>query len=53
MCRPVVCRTCGKQTWRGCGLHVEQVMAGVPAGQRCPGHETASRRGLLARLFGR
>lgn len=53
MCRPAVCRTCGKQTWKGCGMHVDQVMAGVPRDQRCPGHAEASRRGLFARLFGR
>lgn len=53
MCRSVTCRTCGKTTWAGCGQHVDQVMAGVPAAQRCPGHEAgAERTGLLARLFG-
>jgi len=35
MCRAVKCRTCGGTTWAGCGLHVDQVMAGVPAAQRC------------------
>ena len=30
MCRPTTCRQCGKTTWAGCGMHVEQVLAGVP-----------------------
>ncbi len=38
MCRSTTCRTCGKKSWAGCGQHVEQVMAGVPTAQRCPGH---------------
>jgi hypothetical protein len=54
MCRPVVCKTCGKTTWSGCGMHVNQVMAGVPAADRCPGHEKPARSGgLLSRLLGR
>jgi len=39
MCQPVRCQTCGKITWSGCGLHVEEVRAMVPAEQWCPGHE--------------
>lgn len=35
MCRQATCRTCGKTTWSGCGNHVQQVMRGVPAAQRC------------------
>jgi hypothetical protein len=56
MCRAVTCKKCGKTTWAGCGQHVSQVMAGIPASQRCPGHaseSTASNRGLLRRLLGR
>ncbi len=56
MCRPANCRTCGKTTWAGCGQHVDQVMRGVPAGQRCPGHPKeagASGGGFLSRLFSR
>ncbi len=55
MCRPVVCKTCGKTTWAGCGMHVNQVMAGVPSANRCPGHPKAERDGggFLGRLFGR
>lgn len=53
MCSAVRCRTCGKTTWAGCGRHVDQVMRGVPAAQRCPGHTKPERRSILTRLFGR
>ncbi len=54
MCRPVQCRICGKTTWAGCGEHVEQVLATVPAGERCPGHPDRDRKaGVLRRLFHR
>lgn len=53
MCSAVRCRTCGKTTWAGCGRHVDQVMRGVPAAQRCPGHPKPERRSILTRLFGR
>ncbi len=35
MCSPATCRSCGKATYRGCGQHVNQVLAGVPDSQRC------------------
>ena len=55
MCRAVKCKNCGKTTWSGCGRHVAQVKAGVPAGSWCAGHTPASRErgGMLGRLFGR
>lgn len=55
MCRPVSCRTCNKTTWAGCGMHVDQVMAGVPKADRCAGHqaEAGSGSGFLGKLFGR
>jgi hypothetical protein len=57
MCRPVRCRTCGKTTWAGCGQHIDQVKATVPADQWCPGHDNPGPRsasgGLLSRLLGR
>jgi len=54
MCHPARCRTCGLTTWRGCGQHVAQVRARVPADQWCPGHpDAAPRGGLLRRLTGR
>ncbi|WP_411283616.1 hypothetical protein [Lapillicoccus sp.] len=56
MCRPATCRTCGKTTWAGCGQHVDQVMQGVPARDRCPGHAAEQHAGggsFLRRLLGR
>jgi hypothetical protein len=56
MCRPVRCKTCGKTTWAGCGQHVEQVKASVPAGQWCPGHprdNSSSGGGWLSKLLRR
>ncbi|QYJ02791.1 hypothetical protein KUV85_10615 [Nocardioides panacisoli] len=53
MCRAVTCKTCGKTTWAGCGQHVADVKAGVPAGQWCAGHPKEASGGLLRRLFGR
>lgn len=38
MCRRVTCNECGKATFAGCGMHVEQVLGGVPPEQRCQGH---------------
>jgi hypothetical protein len=35
MCYPVNCPECSKITWAGCGCHVEQVMATVPAAEQC------------------
>ncbi len=56
MCSAVKCRTCGKTTWAGCGQHVQQVMAGVPTSERCPGHPKPARNeggGWFSRLIGR
>ena len=55
MCTAVTCKICGKTTWSGCGQHVAQVKAGVPAGSWCAGHPKAPREGggVFARLFGR
>ena len=66
MCRRVDCPTCGKPTFAGCGLHVEQVLGDVPAAERCrcreqppqkpekPGADPgAGLRGRLGALFGR
>ncbi len=39
MCHPARCQTCGKTTWTGCGRHVADVQALVPASQWCPGHD--------------
>ena len=53
MCRPVTCRKCGKTTWAGCGQHVDQVLRGVPQGQRCQGYHDEPRLGFFSKLFGR
>ncbi len=54
MCRPATCSICGKTTWAGCGQHVDQVMAGVPNDQRCPGHDDGATGGsFLDRVLGR
>ncbi len=56
MCRPVTCKKCGKTTWAGCGQHVAQVKASVPAGQWCSGHpksESGSDSSWWERLLGR
>jgi len=41
MCSPVKCPQCGQTTWAGCGQHVAQVKASVPASQWC-GHQPAA-----------
>lgn len=53
MCRRVTCRRCGKVGWAGCGMHVSQVMAGVPRSERCQGHENEPRLSLMDRLRGK
>lgn len=35
MCSPAVCPTCRKMTYSGCGMHVDQIFAGVPRERRC------------------
>ncbi len=51
MCQAVTCKTCGKATWAGCGQHIDQALAGVPASQRCQGHEKPAKSGFLSSLF--
>ncbi|MFG2823312.1 hypothetical protein ACGFX4_28270 [Kitasatospora sp. NPDC048365] len=54
MCRRTVCRTCGKADYAGCGMHVEQVLAGVPKNARCSCDRNARKGGgFLAKLLGR
>ncbi len=38
MCSPAVCRSCGKVTYSGCGMHVDQVLRNVPQENRCMCH---------------
>jgi hypothetical protein len=42
MCTPVHCRTCGKVTWAGCGAHVDELRAKIPAGEWCHEHDGTS-----------
>jgi hypothetical protein len=44
MCHAVRCRICGKTTWSGCGRHIDEVRAQVPAAQWCDGHPEQSHR---------
>ncbi|GAA2796419.1 hypothetical protein GCM10010441_22060 [Kitasatospora paracochleata] len=56
MCRRTTCRTCGKAGYAGCGMHVDQVLSGVPRADRCTCAGNASKGGgggFLARLLGR
>jgi len=50
MCRRVVCSTCGKPTWAGCGKHVEQVLGDVHPKDRC---QCPPRKSLLQRILGK
>ncbi len=49
MCRPTTCKICKKTTWAGCGNHVAQVKASVPAGQWCSGHSQAEQAAAKAK----
>lgn len=53
MCRAVMCRTCGKMGWAGCGRHVEEVLRGYPLSARCPGHPAEPGQGFFARFLKR
>ena len=35
MCHRVTCRTCGKSSYAGCGMHIEEVLGDVPRDRRC------------------
>lgn len=52
MCHPATCSRCGRTGWRGCGNHVDAVMASVPKEQRCTCDPQPARPGLLRSLFG-
>lgn len=53
MCRPVPCSKCGKTTWTGCGQHIDQVKAQVPAGQWCTCPRKNNAGGFLSKIFGK
>ncbi len=42
MCRRVTCSSCGKPTFAGCGMHVEQVLGDVPREERCKCREKSA-----------
>lgn len=50
MCQAIRCDVCGKAGWRGCGAHVEQVLAGVPVADRCACAGGAKQRSILDTL---
>jgi hypothetical protein len=58
MCRRIDCAKCGKPTFAGCGMHVEQVLGNVPPAQRCRCREerattettAAGAKGFFSRL---
>ncbi len=35
MCVKIKCQQCQLWTWKGCGQHVQQVLAGIPGQQLC------------------
>lgn len=35
MCHRITCRTCGRPSYAGCGMHIEQVLGDVPRERRC------------------
>lgn len=58
MCRRVECSKCSRPTYAGCGMHIEQVLAGVPAADRCKCNSESkaderSKLGLLQKLLGK
>ena len=54
MCQRAQCRSCGKATYKGCGHHVDQVLAGVPKSERCTCSPDVRRpASLLSKLFSR
>lgn len=44
MCMKVMCEECGKPSWEGCGMHVEQVLGDIPQSERCQCRELANSR---------
>ena len=52
MCSPARCARCGKTTWRGCGQHIDEVMAEIRPDQRCR-CDNPEPMSLLRQLFAR
>jgi hypothetical protein len=62
MCRRISCSTCGKPSYAGCGLHIEQVLGDVAKAERCTCREEKAKAkadrkkasgSLFSRIFGR
>jgi hypothetical protein len=45
MCAAVTCKQCGRASWKGCGMHVEQVLGHVAPADRCQGHPRTAMKG--------
>lgn len=45
MCSRVQCSKCGRPSYAGCGMHVEQVLGNVPRAERCQCREQAAKGG--------
>ncbi len=45
MCRRVTCSACGKPTFAGCGMHIEQVLGDVAKEDRCHCREKPAKAG--------
>lgn len=61
MCRRIACEHCGKPSFAGCGMHVEEVLRDVVPADRCQCREHArakqpsepqKRSSWLQKLFG-
>jgi len=63
MCRRIECSKCGRPTYAGCGMHIEQVLGNVLPDQRCrcreeeqaksPTTASGGARGWLKTLLGK
>ncbi|MDA3010644.1 MAG: hypothetical protein O2886_08015 [Actinomycetota bacterium] len=53
MCRQITCKSCGKASWAGCGMHVEQVLGHLPESDRCSCSSDAATSGRKRRWFSR
>ena len=53
MCSRVVCSTCKKYTWSGCGEHIDDALYGLTESQICTCDSSApSSGGFFSKLFG-
>jgi hypothetical protein len=54
MCHQIICSRCDQPTWTGCGRHIEQALANIPADERCSCDRPApSGAKFFGRLIGR